>query len=99
MVWILVVLGVLVVATLVSALAWSTLGLVAFVPLIGLAVVPLQVVAQVVRGLVFEYVGLTAMGAYITLYARHRAPGADGIPTVSAAASGLSRLSLPARRF
>lgn len=60
--------AVVVAATFVSALAWSGVGLVAFVPLVGLAVFPLQIVALVIRGLVFEYVGLTAMGAYITLY-------------------------------
>jgi hypothetical protein len=58
-------------ATLASALAWSGVGLIAFVPLIGLAVFPVQLVALVVRGLVFEYLGLTALGAYITLYLRH----------------------------
>ena len=58
-------------ATLVSALAWSGVGLIAFVPLVGLAVVPLQLAALVLRALVFEYLGLTALGAYVTLYAAH----------------------------
>ena len=57
-------------ATLVSALAWSGLGLVAFVPLVGLAVVPLQIMALVVRGLGFAYIGLSAAGAYLTVYRR-----------------------------
>jgi hypothetical protein len=35
-------------------------------------VLPLQIAALVGRGLVFEYIGLTAMGAYVTLYRRHR---------------------------
>lgn len=65
----LVVLVLVFVATLASALAWSGVGLIAFVPLVGLAVFPLQVVALLVRGLVFEYLGLTALGAYVTLYA------------------------------
>jgi hypothetical protein len=73
-----VVCAVVVAATFVSTLAWSGVGLVAFVPLIGLAVFPLQIAALVIRGLVFEYVGLTAMGAYVTLYERrasmHAAP-------------------------
>ena len=55
-------------ATLVSALAWSGVGLIAFVPLVGLAVFPLQLAALLLRGLVFEYLGLTALGAYLTLY-------------------------------
>jgi hypothetical protein len=66
-----VVLGIVVGATLVSALAWSGVGLIAFVPLVGLAVFPLQIAALVIRGLVFEYIGLTALGAYVTLYRQH----------------------------
>ena len=40
-------------------------------PLVGLAVFPLQLAALLVRGLVFEYIGLTAMGAYVSLYRRY----------------------------
>ena len=73
----LVVFGLVVAAMLASALAWSGVGLIAFIPLIGIAVVPLQLAALVVRGFVFEYLGLTALGAYLTLYAGHaRARGA-----------------------
>jgi hypothetical protein len=64
----LVVAGLVVAATLASALAWSGVGLIAFVPLVGLAVFPLQIAALLVRGFVFEYLGLTALGAYLTLY-------------------------------
>jgi hypothetical protein len=60
-------------ATLASALAWSGVGLIAFVPLVGLAVFPLQLAALVLRGLVFEYIGLTALSAYATLYRRYAA--------------------------
>ena len=67
----LVVFGLVVAATLASALAWSGVGLIAFVPLVGLAVFPLQLAALLVRGLVFEYLGLTALGAYLTLYQRY----------------------------
>ncbi len=66
-----IVVGLVIAATLASALAWSGVGLIAFVPLVGLAVFPLQLAALVVRGLVFEYLGLTALGAYLTLYAAH----------------------------
>src|SRR5206468_535243 len=69
----LVVLALVVAATLVSALAWSGVGLIAFVPLVGLAVFPLQIIALLLRGLVFEYLGLAALGAYVTLYQRHAA--------------------------
>ena len=63
-----VVVALVVAATFASALAWSGVGLIAFVPLVGLAVFPLQLAALLVRGLVFEYLGLTALGAYVTLY-------------------------------
>jgi hypothetical protein len=66
----LVILGLEIGGTLVSALAWSGLGLIAFVPLVGLAVVPLQIAALVVRGLAFAYIGLSAAGSYLTLYRR-----------------------------
>jgi len=76
----LVVLAMVVAATLVSALAWSGVGLIAFIPLIGLAVFPLQIVALLLRGLVFEYIGLTALGAYVTLYRRSAtAPTPSGL--------------------
>ena len=64
----LVVLALVVAATFASALAWSGVGLIAFVPLVGLAVFPLQILALIIRGLAFEYLGLTALGAYLTLY-------------------------------
>jgi hypothetical protein len=66
-----VLLVMVVAATIASALAWSGVGLIAFVPLVGLAVFPIQLAALVVRGVVFEYLGLTALGAYVTLYVRH----------------------------
>jgi len=66
-----IVLVMVVAALLVSALAWSSVGLIAFVPLVGLAVFPLQIAALLVRGLVFQYIGLTALGAYVTLFHRH----------------------------
>lgn len=64
----LVVLALVVVATVASLLATTGLGLISFVPLIGLAVFPLQAAAWLVRGLVFQYLGLTALGAYLALY-------------------------------
>jgi hypothetical protein len=67
----LVVLAMVVAATVASALAWSGVALIAFVPVVGLAVIPLQLAALLVRGVVFEYIGLTALGAYVTLYRRH----------------------------
>lgn len=72
----LVVFGMVIAATFASALAWSGVGLITFVPLVGLLVAPLQIAALLVRGLAFEYIGLTAMGAYVTLYRRHLAAAA-----------------------
>jgi len=74
-----VVVGLVVAATLASALAWSGVGLIAFVPLVGLAVFPLQIAALLVRGLAFEYLGLTALGAYLTLYQGYAARRAEAI--------------------
>jgi len=67
----LVVFALVIVATMASAVAWSGVALVAFVPVLGLAVVPLQLAAWIVRGLIFEYIGMVSMGAYITLYRRY----------------------------
>jgi hypothetical protein len=64
----LVVLVVVVFATGASILATAALGLIAFVPLFGLTVLPLQLLAWVLRGLVFQYIGLTSVGAYLKLY-------------------------------
>jgi hypothetical protein len=80
----LVVFGLVVAATLASALAWSGVGLIAFVPLVGLAVFPLQLAALVVRGLVFQYLGLTALGAYVTLYAGHASRRSAHVPMTTA---------------
>ncbi len=74
----LVELGLVIGATLASALAWSGVGLIAFVPLVGLAVFPLQIAALLLRGLIFEYIGLTALGAYVTLVPSLRRTSRDG---------------------
>jgi hypothetical protein len=82
----LVVFALVAAAMLASALAWSGVGLIAFVPLVGLAVFPLQIAALLLRGLAFEYLGLTALGAYVTLYQGHLArraeePGRSRVPS------------------
>jgi len=63
-----VVLSVVVAATGVSLLATAALGLVAFVPFVGMAVLPLQLLAWVFRGVVFQFLGLASIGAYLRLY-------------------------------
>lgn len=63
-----VVLLLVTLATVASILATAGLGLIAFVPLVGLAVVPLQVAAWLLRGFVFQYLALTALGGYLAQY-------------------------------
>jgi hypothetical protein len=63
-----VVLLTVIIATVASILATAGLGLIAFVPLVGLAVLPLQFAAWLVRGIVFEYLALAALGAYLSHY-------------------------------
>lgn len=70
-----VVLALVVAATGVSLLATAALGLIAFVPFVGLAVLPLQLLAWVFRGIVFQFLGLTSIGAYLRLYRDHVTEG------------------------
>ena len=73
----LVILTLVGVATAVSVLGTLALGLIGFVPFIGLAVLPLQLLAWLFRGLVFQYLGLTSVGAYVRLYRRFCGEEAD----------------------
>jgi hypothetical protein len=63
-----VVFAIAVAATGASFVAAALLSLVAFVPFVGLAVLPLQLAAWLLRALVFQYIGLASVGAYVTLY-------------------------------
>lgn len=74
--------GFVVLATAASLVATAGLSLVSFVPLVGFAAFPLQAVAWLVRGLVFQYLGLTALGAYLALY-REAAESAGGLGAAS----------------
>lgn len=60
----LLVLGLVLLATVASILATALLGFVGFVPIIGVAVLPLQLLAWLGRGLLFEFIGLAALTAY-----------------------------------
>jgi hypothetical protein len=62
------------VAMVVSVVTTAGLTFVAWVPFASLIAVPLQIAAWLVRGLVFQYVGLTALSAYQTQYRRFAAP-------------------------
>lgn len=59
-------------ATVALILATAGLGLITFVPLMVFAVLPLQVAAWLLRGFVFQYLALTALGAYLTHYRHYR---------------------------
>ena len=56
------------VATVASIVATAGLGLINLIPILGLAVLPLQIAAWLVRGFVFQYLALTALCAYLTQY-------------------------------
>jgi hypothetical protein len=62
------ILSLMLMATAASILATTALGLIAFVPFVGLAALPLQIFAWVVRGVVFQFVGLTGVSAYLRLH-------------------------------
>lgn len=62
------ILALMLMATAASILATTALGLIAFVPFVGLAALPLQVFAWLVRGIVFQYVGLTGVSTYLRMH-------------------------------
>lgn len=62
------ILALMLLSTGASILATTALGLIAFVPFVGLAAVPLQVFAWLVRGVVFQFVGLTGVATYMRLH-------------------------------
>lgn len=66
-----VVLVLVILAMAASFLATAGFGLIGFVPIVAVAVMPLQVAAWLVRGLVFQYLALSALGAYLTQYRFH----------------------------
>jgi hypothetical protein len=76
-----VVLLLVALATIASILATAGLGLIAFVPLAGFVVFPLTAAGWLLRGFVFQYLALTALGAYLTHY-RHYLRGAPPIVAV-----------------
>ena len=63
-----VMLALEVVATGVSLLAIAALGLIAFVPFLGLMALLMQLAAWLLRSVVFHYLGLTGLAAYAALY-------------------------------
>jgi hypothetical protein len=59
-----VMLVLVVLATAASILATAAVGFIGFVPIVGLMVLPLQLLAWLTRGLLFQFLGLAALGAY-----------------------------------
>jgi hypothetical protein len=75
-----VVLAILALATAASVIAFTGLGLILLIPFVWLAAIPLQLVAFVLRALVFQYIDMTSIGAYLKLYRAHSSRlAADGI--------------------
>jgi hypothetical protein len=62
------ILALMLLSTGASILATTALGLIAFVPFVGLAALPLQVFAWLVRGVVFQFIGLTGVATYMRLH-------------------------------
>jgi hypothetical protein len=75
-----VILLLVVLATAASIGATAGLSMVAFVPVATLILLPLQIVAWLLRNLVFQYLGLTALTAYVHLYAPPRGEARDRWP-------------------
>jgi len=73
-----VILLLVVLATAASIAATAGLGLVAFAPVATLVLLPLQLGAWLLRNLVFQYLGLTALAAYLHLYEPSAARSAGG---------------------
>ena len=68
-------------ATMASILATTGLGFIGFIPIVGLTVLPLQLAAWLTRGLIFQYLGLTALSAYARLYhVTQHTSGSAGAP-------------------
>ena len=61
---------VLALVTAVSVFATAGITLIAWVPFVGLFLLPLQAAAWLIRGLVFQYLGLLTLSAYQTQYRR-----------------------------
>lgn len=62
--------GIVVVATAGSLVAAAGLALTAWMPFLGMVVVPMQAVAWLLRGIGFQYMSLAALAAYQTQYRR-----------------------------
>jgi hypothetical protein len=82
-----VVLLLVLIATAASILATAALGFIGFVPIVGLAMLPLQLLAWIGRGLLFEYLGLSALTTYAGLVRLSSPVDAGALDTVPGLAS------------
>jgi hypothetical protein len=76
-------LGLVLLATFASLVAATALGLIGFVPFVGLAVLPLQLLALVLRSLVLQYIALASVGAYSALYRGHSSESIEPADSVA----------------
>jgi len=83
------ILALMLMATAASIMATTALGLIAFVPFVGLAALPLQVIAWLVRGVVFQYVGLTGVATYLRMHLAVQSAGVQ----VETPSNGLSEVT------
>jgi hypothetical protein len=67
-------------AFVVTLIAAAAFGLVSFVPVAGVAVLPLQAAVWVVRGLLLPFIDLAALAAYSAVLRRRRAATSPGTP-------------------
>ena len=75
-----VVLTMMALATAASVIAFTGLGLILLIPFVWLAAIPLQLVAFLLRALVFQYIDMTSIAAYLKLYRAHSSRlAADGV--------------------
>lgn len=75
-----VVLVLVLLAMIASILGTAGLGLISWVPIVALAVMPLQIAAWLLRGFVFQYLALTALGAYLTQYRHYQRGPLAAVP-------------------
>lgn len=89
-----VILVMVVLATGASFAATASLSVITFVPFLGpflgLAVLPLQILAWILQEVVFQYIGLASVGAYVKLYrefsdADRRVKAAPTVPVLGPA--------------
>lgn len=80
-------LGLVLLATFASLVAATALGLIGFVPFVGLAVLPLQLLALVLRSLVLQYIALASVGAYSALYRGHSSESLEPADSVAVRAA------------